>query len=82
MQLLFIRKEMESRTVRESNLLKDAVQIAVANCLGKRKSSLWARRSRGIVDPVLPISEIEAIQDLMARDAPWTPWSEGGAAVG
>ncbi|RVU97064.1 hypothetical protein EII22_09015 [Coriobacteriales bacterium OH1046] len=81
-QLLFIRKEIENRTVRESNLLKDAVQVAVANCLGKRKSSLWKRRSRVRVDPAMPIAEIEAIQEQLARAAPWTPWQGGGAEVG
>ena len=79
MQLLFIRKEIENKTVRDSNLLKDAVQVAVSNCLSKRKSNLWVRNA-GEFDGSVSMEEMEAIQALMERDAPWTPWQKGGGS--
>ena len=82
-QLLFIRKEIENKTVRESNLMKDAVQVAVSNCLNKRKSKLWVRNSGEYDESQVSLSEIEAIQERMEKNAPWTPWQrKGGAHVG
>ena len=40
-----MRKELETVTVNESNLLKDAVQVAVANCLSKKRYRLWKRHN-------------------------------------
>ena len=40
---MFVRKELETATVRDSNLLKDAVQVAVANCLSKKTYKLWQK---------------------------------------
>lgn len=81
-QLLFIRKELEKKTVRESNLLKDAVQVAIARCFGKRDAVLWRRLARKDGESPIPISEIEAIQRRLAESVPWTPWTKGGASVG
>lgn len=78
MQLLFIRKEIENRTVRESTLLQDAVQVAVNNCLSKRKAKLWVRNTGEYDESLIPLSEIEAIQGLMEESPPWTPWQRKG----
>lgn len=77
-QLLFIRKEIESGTVRESTLMQDAVQVAVNNCLSRRKAKLWVRRNGEYDDSVIPLSEIEAIQAAMDEKPPWTPWQTDG----
>lgn len=76
-QRKFIRKELESLTVRQSNLMKDAVQVAVANALSKRQKKLWNKKSRK-ADPVVSDAEIAAIKKEMSRKAPWTPWQKGG----
>lgn len=78
-QLLFIRKEIEKKTVRDSDLLKSAVQVAVNNCLSKRKAKLWMKK-QGEYDEnaAIPYSEIEAIKKQMATNAPWTPWQKKG----
>ncbi|WP_314653528.1 hypothetical protein [Slackia exigua] len=74
-QLLFIRKEIERRTVRDSDLLKDAVQVAVNNCLSKRKAKLWKRRGVALE---IPVEEVNAMKASMEEQAPWTPWRDGG----
>ena len=80
MQLLFIRKEIENKTVRESNLFKDAVQVAVSNCLNKRKSQLWKKLVRVADEPPIARSEMDAIVAKLKTDAPWTPWQRKGDA--
>lgn len=83
LQLRFIRKEIENKTVRESNLLKAAVQVAVSNCLSKRKSNLWTRKSGEYDDALVSHSEIEAISEVMEKATPWTPWqAKGGGKRG
>lgn len=79
MQLLFIRKEIEKKTVRDSDLLKSAVQVAVNNCLSKSKAKLWMKK-QGEYDEnaAIPYSEIEEIKKQMATNAPWTPWQKKG----
>ena len=64
---MFVRKELETATVRDSNLLKDAVQVAVANCLSKKTYKLWQK----------PHAEIDALKEQYRKNPPWTPW--GGA---
>ena len=78
MQLLFIRKEIENKTVRDSSLLRDAVQVAVNNCLSKRKARLWLRNKRKEADLPVSLSEIDAIQEQMEKNTPWTPWQKVG----
>lgn len=78
MQLLFIRKEIEKKTVQDSELLKKAVQVAVNNCFSKRRAKLWKRRRRGYDESQVPISEIQAIRAQMKKNAPWTPWQKKG----
>lgn len=82
MQLLFIRKEIENKTVRDSSLLRDAVQVAVSNCLSRHKTKLWQKLAREIDEAPVPYEEIEAMQELMEADAPWTPWQTGGGGDG
>lgn len=79
MQLLFIRKEIEKKTVRDSELFKNAVQVAVSNCMSKRKVKLWEKK-RGEYDEktAIPYSELAAIKKQMASNAPWTPWQKKG----
>ena len=77
-QLLFIRKEIERKTVRESNLLKDAVQVAVANCLGKRKHKLWVKKAGRYVETEFSEAEIDALTEELRKNTPWTPWNKKG----
>ena len=65
---MFVRKELETATVRDSNLLKDAVQVAVANCLSKKTYKLWQKRNG-------EFRETDFTQ--YRKNRPWTPW--GGA---
>ena len=54
-ELAFVRKELETRTVRESELLQQAVEVAVANVMrkkGRKAAQLWKRRrERGASRP-------------------------------
>ena len=70
---MFIRKELEKKTVEQSNLLVNVVQVAVSNVHNKRKRKLWVRKRK---KAALPISrkEIGAIQEQLKKPAPWTPW--------
>lgn len=74
-QLAFVRKEIESRTVRDAELLRRAVEVALGNALGGRRAHVLARRA-GEYDESAAISraEIGAIKRQMERGAPWTPW--------
>ena len=81
MQLLFLRKEIENKIVRESNLLKDAVQVAVSNCLSKRKSKLWVKKKKKGDEIEISDSEIESIQDELKNNTPWTPWQKKGGGI-
>ena len=58
MQLLFIRKEIENKTV--------------------RKARLWSRNQRKGADLPVSLSEIDAIQEQMEKNTPWTPWRKAG----
>lgn len=73
MERMFIRKELETVTVEQSNLLTNAVQVAVSNVHGKRKRKLWVRRRKKAA-PAIPRREISAIQERFKQQAPWTPW--------
>lgn len=81
MQLLFLRKEIENRIVRESNLFKDAVQVAVSNAFSKRQVRLWVKNSREYDDSTVSLSEIEEIQEIMDKKPPWTPWQGLGGGL-
>lgn len=74
---MFVRKELESLTIQRSNLVMDAVQVAVANALSKRQRKLWVKKARS-VEPVVPALELAAIKKEMGRRVPWTPWQKGG----
>lgn len=77
MQLAFVRKELETVTVSESNLLKDAVQVAVANCLSKRKHKLWTKRNGKFREENFTYEEIDALREQHRKNPPWTPWGGG-----
>lgn len=75
MQLLFVRKEIERKTVQDSSVLKDAVQVAVNNCLSKRKAKLWRKATAADYDDsVVSREEAHALKLAMERTTPWTPW--------
>lgn len=79
-QRMFIRKELERRTVQRSNLLKDAVQVAVSNVMGRRKLKLWLKTQRMAWNEPVAKREIAAIQEQLNKRVPWTPWN--GVEVG
>lgn len=74
---MFVRKELETATVRDSNLLKDAVQVAVANCLSKKTYKLWQKRNGEFRETDFTHAEIDALKEQYRKSPPWTPW--GGA---
>lgn len=78
-ELLFIRKELEKKVVQDSELFKAAVQVAVANALGKKKHKLWNKKG-GTYDEsaAIPIPEIQEISDIHETNTPWTPWKKNG----
>lgn len=79
-QRAFVRKEIERETVNASNLMKSAVEIAVANCLGKKKRRLW--RKVGKSDPAIAQADMSALQLAMSEKVPWTPWNGKGVGSG
>ena len=74
---MFVRKELEPATVRDSTLLKDAVQVAVANCLSKLTDKLWQKRNGEFRETDFTHAEIDALKEQYRKNRPWTPW--GGA---
>jgi hypothetical protein len=74
-QRMFIRKEIERQTVQRSDLLKDAVQVAVSNVMGRRKNKLWLKTQRKAWEEPVRKREISAIQEQMNKRVPWTPWN-------
>lgn len=80
-QLMFVRKELETVTVSESNLMKDAVQVAVANALSKKKSKLWQKANKR-AKPLIKKKETKALKKLFERQTPWTPWNSKGVNDG
>lgn len=76
-QLSFVRKELETVTVRGSDLVKDAVQVAVANCLSKRRHRLWVKRNGRFVESAFTYEEIDALKRAYEERPPWTPWGGG-----
>lgn len=68
-------------TVSDSNLMKSAVQVAVANSFSKKNVKLWIKQAlEG--DPPVSESEIAALRKAMKKNPPWTPWSRGGGSRG
>ena len=74
-QRAFIRKEIETVTVQQSDLLKNAVMVAVNNVISKKKRKLWVRLAKSGGKPPIALLEIDAIQEDMNRRVPWTPWN-------
>ena len=74
-QRMFIRKEIERQTVQRSDLLKDAVQVAVSNVMGRHKNKLWLKTQRKAWEEPVRKREISAIQEQMNKRVPWTPWN-------
>lgn len=72
-----MRKELETVTVNESNLLKDAVQVAVANCLSKKRYRLWKRHNGEFREDSFTYEEIDALKEQYRNNPPWTPWGGG-----
>ena len=77
MQLAFVRKELETVTVDQSNLFKDAVQVAVANCLSKKRHKLWKKRNGSFREDAFTYEEIDALKEQHRKNPPWTPWGGG-----
>lgn len=77
MQLAFVRKELETVTVNESNLFKDAVQVAVANCLSKKRYKLWKKQNGEFREDSFTYEEIDALKEQHRKNPPWTPWRGG-----
>lgn len=76
-QLAFVRKELETVTVGQSNLFKDAVQVAVANCLSKKRHKLWKKRNGSFREDSFTYEEIDALKEQHRKNPPWTPWGGG-----
>lgn len=76
-QLAFVRKELETVTVDQSNLFKDAVQVAVANCLSKKRHKLWKKRNGSFREDSFTYEEIDALKEQHRKNPPWTPWGGG-----
>lgn len=74
-QRAFIRKEIETLTVQQSELVKNAVTVAVNNVLNKKKRKLWVRLAKSGGRPPIALLEMDAIQEQMNRSVPWTPWN-------
>lgn len=74
-QRAFIRKELETVTVQQSDLMKNAVAVAVNNVLNKKKRKLWKKLARSGGRPPIALLEIDAIQEQMRKRVPWTPWN-------
>lgn len=70
---MFIRKELEKKTVDQSNLFVNAVRDASPTSTTSSKRKLWVRKRK---KAALPVSrkEISAIQEQFKKQAPWTPW--------
>lgn len=80
-QRMFIRKELETVTVDESNLTMLATQRAIANVFGKKAKKLWTKR-RKKQKPPLRKKEIRQIKKQHEEKTPWTPWSKKEVANG
>ena len=78
-QRAFIRKEIEKQTVEMSELLESAVETAMANMRRKRRARyrLWVKK-RGNEAPPISFEEMQAVEELMKRETPWSPWREAG----
>ena len=75
-QRAFIRKEIERQTVDMSELVAEAVELAIANAYRKRRKRvrLWKRKADASVPPPISKKEMAALSALMERDAPWSQW--------
>lgn len=78
-QKRFLLKEWETTTVEQSNLQKDAVELAVANAFrakGRMPKKMWRKLVQEIP---MGQDEKEKLAQAMA-DRPWVPWklTQGG----
>lgn len=68
-QLAFVRKELEMRTVRDSEIMQHAVEVAVANVLrkkGRRLLELWKKVSPEHSEPPVKRDEFDALKAAFA----------------
>lgn len=72
-QLAFIRKEIERKTVEDSELASAAAEVAIKNTRVKRRLKLWAKPRKNYSKPISKEEE-KAIKKALETNAPWTPW--------
>lgn len=68
-ELAFVRKELETRTVRESELLQQAVEVAVANVMrkkGRKAAQLWKKAAGERREPPVAKKEFDALKAAFA----------------
>lgn len=73
-QRLFVLKEWERKTVDDSNLMKDAFELAISNAMrkkGKSPQKLW--RKKAPTRNVVGAREFDALAEAM-KEKPWVPW--------
>ncbi len=72
-----MRKEIERRVVDESNLMKSAVETAMANSLGKKRLKLWKKKPGRHMEPAVTRSDFAKLKRATEGRVPWTPWNSG-----
>lgn len=68
-ELAFVRKELETRTVQESELLQHAVEVAVANVMrkkGRKAEQLWKKTAHERREPPVAKKEFDALKAAFA----------------
>lgn len=69
-QLSFVRKELETRTVRDSEIMQHATEVAVANVLrkkGRRVLELWKKLRPAHSAPPVEKDEFDALKQAFAK---------------
>lgn len=69
-ELAFVRKELETRTVRESEITQHAVEVAVANVMrkkGRKLLELWKKINPERSAPPVKKDEFDALKEAFAR---------------
>lgn len=68
-ELAFVRKELETRTVQESELLQHAVEVAVSNVMrkkGRKAAQLWKKTAHERREPPVAKKEFDALKAAFA----------------
>lgn len=74
-QRAFIRKEIERKTVNESNLMKSAIEAAMANGLGKKRVKLWKKKAKRDSGSPISAEDFAKLKRELKRNVPWSPWN-------